>query len=52
MGIAVDEVVEVVEIDTNMLQNASGDNKEYVKGVIEFNNYLLTVIDINKVVNI
>lgn len=52
VGIAVDEVVEVVEIDTNMLQNASGDNKEYVKGVIEFNNYLLTVIDINKVVNI
>ena len=46
------EVVEVVEIDTNMLQNASGDNKEYIKGVIEFNNYLLTVIDINKVVNI
>lgn len=52
IGIAVDEVVEVVEIDTNMLQNASGDNKEYIKGVIEFNNYLLTVIDINKVVNI
>lgn len=52
VGIAVDEVVEVVEIDTNMLQNASGDNKEYIKGVIEFNNYLLTVIDINKVVNI
>ena len=52
VGIAVDEVVQVDEIDTNMLQNASGDNKEYIKGVIEFNNYLLTVIDINKVVNI
>lgn len=52
VGIAVDEVVEVVEIDLNVLQNTAGDNKDYVKGVIEFNNYLLTVIDIDKVVNI
>ena len=52
VGIAVDEVVEVVEIDLNLLQNTAGDNKDYVKGVIEFNNYLLTVIDIDKVVNI
>lgn len=52
VGIAVDEVVEVVEIDLNLLQNTVGDNKDYVKGVIEFNNYLLTVIDIDKVVNI
>ncbi|MCQ2969685.1 MAG: chemotaxis protein CheW [Clostridium sp.] len=52
VGIAVDEVVEVVEIDLNLLQNISSDSKEYVKGVIEYNNYLLTVIDINKVVNI
>ena len=52
VGIAVDEVVEVVEIDLNVLQNTTGDSKDYVKGVIEFNNYLLTVIDIDKVVNI
>ena len=52
VGIAVDEVVEVVEIDLNLLQNTAGDNKDYVKGVIEFNNYLLTVIDIDTVVNI
>ena len=52
VGIAVDEVVEVADIDLNMLQNTSIDSKEYIKGVIEFNKYLLTVIDINKIVNI
>lgn len=52
VGIAVDEVVEVVDIDLNLLQNTAVDSKEYVKGVIEYNNYLLTVIDINKAVNI
>ena len=52
VGIAVDEVIEVADIDLNMLQNTSIDSKEYIKGVIEFNKYLLTVIDINKIVNI
>ena len=44
VGIAVDEVIEVADIDLNMLQNTSIDSKEYIKGVIEFNKYLLTVI--------
>lgn len=52
VGIAVDEVIEVADIDLNMLQNTSIGSKEYIKGVIEFNKYLLTVIDINKIVNI
>ena len=52
VGIAVDEVIEVADIDLNMLQNTSIDSKEYIKVVIEFNKYLLTVIDINKIVNI
>lgn len=52
IGIAVDEVVEVVEIDDTTLQTVANDDKEHIRGVIEFNDYLLTVIDINKVVNI
>ncbi len=52
VGIAVDEVVEVVEIDDTTLQTVTNDGKEHIRGVIEFNDYLLTVIDINKVVNI
>ena len=52
VGIAVDEVVEVIEIDDTTLQTVAHDGKEHIRGVIEFNDYLLTVIDINKVVNI
>lgn len=52
IGIAVDEVVEVIEIDDTTLQTVANDGKEHIRGVIEFNDYLLTVIDINKVVNI
>ena len=52
IGIKVDEVIEVVEIESSKVQNVSNDGKEYVKGVIEFNDKLLTIIDINKVISV
>lgn len=52
IGIKVDEVIEVVEIEPSKVQNVASDGKEYVRGVIEFNNNLLTIIDINKVISI
>lgn len=52
IGIKVDEVIEVVEIDPSNVQNGTSDGKEYIRGVIELNNNLLTIIDINKVISI
>lgn len=52
IGIKVDEVIEVVEIEQSKVQNVASDGKEYIKGVIEFNNNLLTIIDINKVITV
>lgn len=52
IGIKVDEVIEVVEIEQSNIQNATSDGKEYIKGVIELNNNLLTIIDINKVISV
>lgn len=52
VGIKVDEVIEVVEIDQSNVQSGTSEGKEYIRGVIEFNNKLLTIIDINKVISI
>jgi purine-binding chemotaxis protein CheW len=52
IGIKVDEVIEVVEIEQSNIQNTTNDSKDYIKGVIELNNNLLTIIDINKVITV
>lgn len=52
IGIKVDEVIEVVEIEQANIQNVANDSKDYIKGVIELNNNLLTIIDINKVITV
>lgn len=52
IGIIVDDVEEVVDIDDNKLQKLETQNIEhYIKGVIELENRLLTIIDIEKLLN-
>ena len=52
IGISVDEVEEVIDIDEQKLQKLDTHNSaSYIKGVIEINNRLLTIIDIEKLIN-
>jgi purine-binding chemotaxis protein CheW len=52
LGITVDEVEEVIDIDEEKLQKLETHNIEgYTKGVIELDNRILTVIDIEKLLN-
>lgn len=54
IGISVDEVEEVLDVDEKDLQSVSKEenNKQpYVKGILDYEDKLLTVIDINKLIN-
>lgn len=52
IGISVDDVEEVIDIDEQKLQKLETHNSaSYIKGVIEINNRLLTIIDIEKLIN-
>lgn len=44
VGIMVDDVHEVVEITADMIEKVS-DNTGYVKGVINFENYIVTLLE-------
>ncbi|MDD3223539.1 MAG: chemotaxis protein CheW [Clostridium sp.] len=51
VGVAVDQVDEVLDIDENIIEKSdSEDKKTYEKGVINFQNRLVTFIDIDKLV--
>jgi len=53
LGITVDEVEEVIDINEQYLQKLETHNTEgYIKGVIEHDERLLTVIDIEKLLNL
>lgn len=52
IGIIVDDVEEVIDIDEYKLQKLETQNiEDYIKGVIELDNRLLTIIDIEKLLN-
>ncbi|MGL5085746.1 MAG: chemotaxis protein CheW [Clostridium sp.] len=52
IGISVDEVEEVIEIDEIDIQKISSHNGEnYIKGIINVNEKLYTVIEIEKLLN-
>lgn len=52
IGISVDRVEEVVSIDDRELKEFKReDNEEYIQGIINYENKLLTVIDIEKLLN-
>ena len=54
IGISVDEVEEVLDIDEKSIQKLEKDNdnnQPYVKGILNYEDKLLTIIDIDKLLN-
>ena len=52
IGITVDEVEEVLVIDENLIQKMDNEEKSpYIKGILNYDNMLLTIIDIDKLLN-
>lgn len=52
IGITVDEVEEVLEIGEEKLQKFETQNTEaYIKGIVNLNGKILTIIDIEKLIN-
>lgn len=51
IGIIVDMVEEVLEIEESIVENLNEkDKKEYIKGIINFKDRIVTLIDIDKLV--
>ncbi|KEH89023.1 chemotaxis protein CheW [Clostridium novyi A str. BKT29909] len=48
IGITVDEVDEVLEIEEEILEKVDDSNKGYIKGIINFKTRVVTLIDIDK----
>lgn len=52
VGISVDQVDEVLEIDETDLQKIEGDKAQYyIKGIVQLNTRLVTLIDIDKLLS-
>lgn len=52
IGITVDEVEEVLVIDENLIQKMDNEQgSPYIKGILNYDNILLTIIDIDKLLN-
>ncbi len=52
VGIAVDTVEEVLDIDESIIENYE-DNREknYIRGVLNFNDRIVTLIDVGRLIN-
>lgn len=48
VGITVDQVDEVLEIEENIVEKVDDQRKAYIKGVINFKDRVVTLIDIDK----
>ncbi|MCY6959540.1 MULTISPECIES: chemotaxis protein CheW [Clostridium] len=48
VGITVDEVDEVLEIEESVLEKVEDNKKPYVKGIINFKDRVVSLIDIDK----
>ncbi|EES51049.1 chemotaxis protein CheW [Clostridium botulinum] len=52
IGISVDEVDEVLDIEEKDIQRLDDNNApDYVKGIVDYNDKLLTIINIDKLLN-
>ncbi|NOW89423.1 purine-binding chemotaxis protein CheW [Clostridium beijerinckii] len=54
IGISVDEVEEVLDIDEKNIQKIekdAGKAQQYIKGILNYDEKLLTIIDIDKLLN-
>lgn len=55
LGIIVDKVEEVVDIDNNLVKNISvskHDDKDYLRGTINMGDYIVTLINVDALVNV
>ncbi|MDF2504144.1 chemotaxis protein CheW [Clostridium sp.] len=51
IGVSVDQVDEVLEIDETLIENIEEDTKKaYIKGIINFKDRIVTFIDIDKLI--
>ena len=51
VGVTVDQVDEVLEIEEDLVEEVETDrNKAYIKGVINFKDRIITLIDISKLI--
>jgi purine-binding chemotaxis protein CheW len=51
VGVTVDQVDEVLEIEENLIEKVENDRKKaYIKGVINFKDRIITLIDIGKLI--
>jgi len=51
VGVTVDQVDEVLEIEEDLIEKIENDrNKTYIKGVINFKDRIVTLIDIEKLI--
>ncbi|MGH4125783.1 MAG: chemotaxis protein CheW [Clostridium sp.] len=51
VGVTVDQVDEVLEIEENLIEKVETDRKKtYIKGVINFKDRIVTLIDIGKLI--
>ncbi|WP_010239596.1 chemotaxis protein CheW [Clostridium arbusti] len=51
IGVSVDQVDEVLEIDEALIENIEEDTKKaYIKGIINFKDRIVTFIDIDKLI--
>jgi len=51
VGVTVDQVDEVLEIEEDVIEKVETDNKKgYIKGVINFKDRIVTLIDIEKLI--
>lgn len=52
VGMTVDEVDEVLEIEENIIEKIETERKKsYIKGVLNFKDRIVTLIDINKLIS-
>jgi purine-binding chemotaxis protein CheW len=52
VGITVDEVDEVLEVDETILEKLENERKKsYVKGILNFKDRIVTLVDINKLIS-
>lgn len=51
IGISVDEVEEVLDIDEKLIQKVEDKSSQYVKGIVNCNDKLYTIIDIDSLLD-
>lgn len=51
VGITVDQVDEVLDVDESLIEKAEERRKSYLKGVINFKDKIVTLIDIDKLLS-